>query len=438
MRLYTCIPVNILRAKRKVFLKWLYYVAVLFIVYGIIAQLLYSDTPVNGREKEKYTRKFSDRRILKNKTKNVILVWTPFWFEEREVTGMATRCEVTTDKSRLDESDVIMFHLPDLLPWIKLPTTRKADQVWVLYSLEPPPRIIWYAGGSMWKNVFNWTLSYRRDATIFAPYYRYEPLSVKQKSKTTANKINFLANKTKFAIATISDCYDDAGRYKDVYALQKYIDVDVYGYCGNKDCKPSTKRCEQTIKDYKFQLAFENAYCNDYITEKYWDALKRKLIPIVNWKTDPTNIVFPNSYININDFPNMKSVAEYMKKVADDESLYNSFFDWTREFKITCHCGCDWCINVLCEALYNQMIPTQVITDPFMWTAAEDTCQVFSVGSMIGSRGGTGGPDPHTPEKSPKYRVSWQYWSSTLKKITKLQSQHLILGLYRHASETPF
>ena len=32
---------------------------------------------------------------------------------------------------------------------------------------------------------------------------------------------------------------------------------------------------------------------------------------------------------------------------------------------------------------------------------------------MGGSRGGTGGPDPLPPEKSQKYRVSWQYWSGS-------------------------
>ena len=39
----------------------------------------------------------------------------------------------------------------------------------------------------------------------------------------------------------------------------------------------------------------------------------RLLIPIVNLKTDPTNIVFPNSYINNNDFQNMKSVADNLE-----------------------------------------------------------------------------------------------------------------------------
>ena len=40
----------------------------------------------------------------------------------------------------------------------------------------------------------------------------------------------------------------------------------------------------------------------------------RLVMPIVNLKTDPTNIVFPNSYINNNDFQNIKSVADHLEK----------------------------------------------------------------------------------------------------------------------------
>ena len=39
------------------------------------------------------------------------------------------------------------------------------------------------------EDVLNWTLSHRQDATVFAPYYRYEPLSAKDIDKASANKI---------------------------------------------------------------------------------------------------------------------------------------------------------------------------------------------------------------------------------------------------------
>ena len=45
------------------------------------------------------------------------------------------------------------------------------------------------------------------------------------------------------------------------------------------------------------------------------------------------------------------------------------------------------------------------------------------------------GPDPHS-EKSQKYRVFWQYRSGSPEK-SQLLSQHSMLGIHRHASETP-
>ena len=56
---------------------------------------------------------------------------------------------------------------------------------------------------------------------------------------------------------------------------------------------------------------------------------------------------------------------------------------------------------------------------------------------MPGSRGGTGGPDP-PPMKN--HKNIWFTSNIDLDplKITKLPSQHSMLGHHRHANETPF
>ena len=52
--------------------------------------------------------------------------------------------------------------------------------------------------------------------------------------------------------------------------------------------------------------------------------------------------------------------------------------------------------------------------------------------------GGKGGPDPLPPEKSQKIQGFLAILIPDLLKITKLPSQHLMLGHHRPASETPF
>ena len=60
-----------------------------------------------------------------------------------------------------------------------------------------------------------------------------------------------------------------------VRKLQKYITVDVFGACSGLFGKHGkcTDNCKDIFKHYKFYLAFENALCKDYITEKYWKHL---------------------------------------------------------------------------------------------------------------------------------------------------------------------
>ena len=52
--------------------------------------------------------------------------------------------------------------------------------------------------------------------------------------------------------------------------MKKYIDIDIYGRYGDKHMpcqKPFPDECME-MDDYKFFLAFENSFCQDYVTEK--------------------------------------------------------------------------------------------------------------------------------------------------------------------------
>jgi hypothetical protein len=70
----------------------------------------------------------------------------------------------------------------------------------------------------------------------------------------------------------VSNCLETNNRKQYAHELQKYIPVDIYGKCGTKKCPRSTEaECFEILnRDYKFYLAFENANCKDYITEKFF------------------------------------------------------------------------------------------------------------------------------------------------------------------------
>ena len=38
---------------------------------------------------------------------------------------------------------------------------------------------------------------------------------------------------------------------------------------------------EELVQGYKFYLSFENNLCQDYVTEKFWNAMRRNVVPVI-------------------------------------------------------------------------------------------------------------------------------------------------------------
>ena len=308
-----------------------------------------------------------------------ILLWTKFfgemiWYEESKnvFTNLChSDCTVTDQKSEIETADAIVFHLNDI-SWggdvrnifgFPFPTYRRPDQVWVLYTIEPISML--WGDFTAWEGVFNWTWCYTRGSDIYAPYGWMRPLTEEEKynqSHNTHSNMNYdyFSRKDKTAgVAVISDCLDDAHRYKLIDKLRPYLDIDVYGGCG-KACPRDYSSCNELLPPYKFYLAFENSDCRDYVTEKYWRAIIRGQIPIVAWKIySMTDLVLPNSYINVYDFKDLDAAGAYIKKVSENKTLYNSYFKWKATHTMDAKHG--FC--VLCEHLKDNSVPSQVYHD---------------------------------------------------------------------------
>jgi hypothetical protein len=110
-------------------------------------------------------------------------------------------------------------------------------------------------GFTRWKNVFNWTVSYRRHSTVFTPYGMFQP-------NVNASRINPsiypATNRDKMAYAVISRCAEDAERYTIVDEISKYIEVDYFGECGNLKCEIEANSC----RDYAICKRVPVFLCN--------------------------------------------------------------------------------------------------------------------------------------------------------------------------------
>ncbi len=77
-------------------------------------------------------------------------------------------------------------------------------------------------------------------------------------------------------------------------------------------------------KKYKFSLALENTSYKGYTTEKLVEAFAAGGIPIYWGDPDVDEIFNKKAFINLMDFPSLEEGIEFIKKVDEDDDLYES------------------------------------------------------------------------------------------------------------------
>ncbi|XP_040569246.1 4-galactosyl-N-acetylglucosaminide 3-alpha-L-fucosyltransferase FUT6 [Lepeophtheirus salmonis] len=191
----------------------------------------------------------------------------------------------------------------------------------------------------LYNEVFNWTMGYHPYADIPSMYGNTYSVKKKQPIPDLI-KIMKIKHKLAFWIATH---VGSAGKRDDyVRKLQKYMTVDKYGLSGPNFCPDSPNPMRIDCKKhhapyYKFYFAFENSLCRDYVTEKFFHALRLPVVPVVYGKSNYTAVAPPHSFIDVRDFKSPKAVAEYLMYLDKNDTAYLEYFKWKLEgrYKIT-------------------------------------------------------------------------------------------------------
>ena len=247
-------------------------------------------------------------------------------------------CELSYDKERFLDARAVIFHGPDrpsieeLRMLYSHPVRMK--QIWVFFSMENPLNTRFH---EELEGMFNFSMSYRLEADIHFPYRHY----FRRKDQLGAlRRTNYAENKTKQVAWLVSHC----GELRDKLANKlesNLVNLEVGGKCRKfytakiKKCKGGIM-CSQTLRQYKFYLAFENNFCRDYVTEKYWlHPFENNMIPIVLGGADYKNpiLAIPGSYLDVFDFENPKHLADRIKEIDANDTLFNSFFKWRENFE---------------------------------------------------------------------------------------------------------
>ncbi|XP_046368453.2 alpha-(1,3)-fucosyltransferase C-like [Haliotis rufescens] len=237
-----------------------------------------------------------------------------------------SRCRVTTNRDFYSQSDALVFtaQLLDQMPPVKL-----TNQVWILHNHESPRWVNknTYLYNEAWSSKFNWTMDYRNDADFKVPYGILQSKNgtfLREEHPPIRNYSQIWSSKKGTIAWMVSNCRTMSKRMEYVRELSRYVQVDIFGKCGDHRCPRSDdESClEHLSKNYKFYLAFENAFCKDYITEKFFRNFNSDMVVVARGGGDYSAVAPPGTFINAADFVSPQRLAQLLNELAHNERDY--------------------------------------------------------------------------------------------------------------------
>ncbi|CAD5223320.1 unnamed protein product [Bursaphelenchus okinawaensis] len=213
------------------------------------------------------------------------------------------------------------------------PNKSFSTQKLILFEKEPPSKdVIQKASNTVPDGTFNWIASYVSDADIILPYgklvKRLPPY--KHDADFKDDLLDIINRKTEGIFAYTANCNSSTVKDRIVEEFKKYINVDLYSKCGNMSC--DSKCFKQNLKKYRFYIAFESNVCDDYVTEKFF-RIDNKIVPVVLRRKDYDEVGANHSFIALDDFEDMPSLASYLDSLMLDDTKYMEYFEWSKTYK---------------------------------------------------------------------------------------------------------
>ena len=196
------------------------------------------------------------------------------------------QCEMVFDKSHINASHAVLQN-----SFWGLRIAKKHGQIWIMLQIESPQMHDVLARRSdpvHLRNMINWTISYSTKADIYLPYGQMRERT-NDIVNSNRNYLQIANNKSKDAIWIVSHCKTHSKRERYVEILKEYISVDVLGDCGEEwTCgrRFYHDKCFAIYNStYRYNLAFENSLCQEYITEKFFENYKYDILQVVRGNT---------------------------------------------------------------------------------------------------------------------------------------------------------
>ncbi|MEQ2196399.1 hypothetical protein XENOCAPTIV_024858 [Xenoophorus captivus] len=305
-----------------------------------------------------------------------LLIWTHPFGEYRALPDclelyQVPGCTLTDDPQAYPEVEAVIIHHREIangkayLP----PEPRPSTQKWIWMNYESPSHTsgLWFL-----EDVFNLTMSYRTDSDIFLPYGYLVPrarTATRGPGNGFTHQLSGSRHPRKGLVAwVISNWSATQARVGFYQQLRKFIRVDVFGRAG-RPLERSSGSVVRLLRRYMFYLALENSQHTDYITEKLWNAVLAGAVPVVLGPSRQNYERFlpAEAFIHVEDFPTVKELARYLRKLRGDPARMRRHLDWRESYNLRLprFWGEHYC--TACRAVRSTTGRTQSVADLRRW-----------------------------------------------------------------------
>lgn len=276
-------------------------------------------------------------------------------------------CRLMDQRSSYSSANVVVFHNRELMlgrQKLPLDLPRPQGQKWAWMSMEAPVN-----NGNLqqYADVFNMTITYKRNADVPVPYGELLPNEAEQVED------GFLSTKEPLVCWVVSNYKSHHKRSQVFKQLNATVPIEVYGRWNKRPL--SSTALLRTISHCYFYLAFENSVAREYITEKLWrNAYQGGAVPVVLGPplSDYKAVTPPKSFIHVDEFSSVKKLGTYLQQLTQDKKRYTDYFSWKQKWKVKLYT--DWRERLCKICLKYHTLPQQkVYSDLQAWLNANNT-----------------------------------------------------------------
>lgn len=174
-------------------------------------------------------------------------------------------------------------------------------------------------------NLFDYSFGFHlidfEDRYLRLPHYVLYVEEIDKALKKHTYSDEYYLSKKGFCSSVISNPFAAGQRDEMYFLLNGYKEVASGGRYRNNVGGPVADKTE-FLKNYRFNMAFENSGMRGYTTEKIFDAFAGEAIPIYWGDPSIAEEFNPEAFINCHDFTSFEEALQKVIEVYEDDEKY--------------------------------------------------------------------------------------------------------------------